>query len=907
MDNLATLLALQSNPEAIPYFFAGGLMGLLALYGLRNRRSACGLSFGLMTAGSALWAIATGMELLSAAAAAKSAFLCLAVFGGAVGASWTFAFVREFEGVKGPLTPGRIALFFVEPVIVLAITAANPLHHLFWTEIDTVFSGNYLVAILSYGPLVLAHATYCLGLLIWSILILIRMGFKADPIYRTQIYLLGLAIVIPTALVFIQVVVSLPHVIHFRVRLLGLITSATLLGIALRKYRLLNITPAAREAGFRSQKDAVIIFDTKGRVLDANPAAIQAFGMKILGQEMAQAFASWPELCAKITAHEDGEWEIQRKVDEDDTSHFDIRLWPIEESGIQVGSILTIRDVTHRWILQEELLQAKEEAEASNRAKSAFLANMSHEIRTPLGAISGYGDILIGMEEPGSEKWSLLRQLKRNSSHLMHVIDDILDLSKIEAGKMDLDIIAYSPWQVLVETHASLAMKAVEKNLRLDLKCLGPLPKVAMIDPTRLRQILFNLLSNAIKFTESDRCISMEIGAQSTPDAKDPLVLTLKVTDEGIGMSQNQIGQLFQPFHQADGSTSRRFGGTGLGLSIVQKLVKMMGGEIEVDSTPGKGSFFLVRIPCRLPSPDVEWVDPLVPSFQGTNPPEEKPAQKEPMQGRLLLAEDNPDNQKILLYQLKSCGMEISLAQNGLEAVDQALRRPFDVILMDMQMPECDGYSATKQLRHAGYLGPIIALTANALKHDREICLSAGCSDYLAKPVTPDLLLKTIRCHLQTPATTAAISLNPSAQSPGSWTPVAPTVPESPYANDPEFLELVREFAGNLSARSMEILSALDQRDLPALRALSQQLKGAGRMYGFPEISQAARQLENAIINGGKPADLEPQAKKMAELMQAISGKSSAVFSMKNNPGKTAAGKVDSPKHERPKVETVEG
>ncbi len=388
-------------------------------------------------------------------------------------------------------------------------------------------------------------------------------------------------------------------------------------------------------------------------------------------------------------------------------------------------------------------------ARAANRAKSEFLANMSHEIRTPMTAIIGYADLLLDAGTTEQERTTYVQTIRRNGEHLLAIINDILDLSKIEAGKMTVEVVPCSPDQVIADVVSLMRVRAREKKLSLQVTYATPIPETIHTDPTRLRQILINLVSNAIKFTAAGeirvtaRCLEVE-----SPQPR----LTFEVADTGIGLQPEEIGQLFQPFIQADTSTTRKFGGTGLGLAISRRLANMLGGDITLQSTPGQGSTFtltvstgpLAGVPMRATFREVLEAAPLAP---GGAPAAAPPAA--PAGCRVLLAEDGRDNQLLISTLLRKAGAQVSLADNGLIAVEQALAAvargsAFDVIFMDMQMPELDGYGATARLRREGYQGTIVALTAHAMSGDRERCLSAGCTDFLTKPVDRARLIATL-------------------------------------------------------------------------------------------------------------------------------------------------------------------
>ncbi len=496
-----------------------------------------------------------------------------------------------------------------------------------------------------------------------------------------------------------------------------------------------------------------------------------------------------------------------------------------------------------------ELEAARQDSLAANRAKSAFLANMSHEIRTPMAAIIGYTDLLLDPTLGASERVNHVQTVRRNAEHLLSLVNDILDISKIEAGKMTVESISASPSQIILEVASLMRARAVEKKLAFDIEYVGGIPETIQTDPTRLRQIVLNFVGNAIKFTEKG---AVRIVVRSdTPEAPDPR-LTIEVRDEGIGMTPRAIESLFSPFTQADPSTTRRFGGSGLGLAISKRLAELLGGEITVESAPGRGSTFRLAVPTG--------------SLAGVNMVEDgaergvadAPARAArlvpglPSSCRVLLAEDGHDNQVLITTFLVKAGAAVKVVANGQLAVEEAhaavaAGEPYDVILMDMQMPVLDGYSATSKLRQTGYRGPIVALTAHAMAGDRQRCESAGCDDYLSKPVDRAQLTATVaRFAVKAPASGEHLV--------------------SELVDDEDMAEIVRQFVGDLPKRSSAILRALQVPDIETLTRLAHQLRGSAGGYGFPLITDAAAALEDGVAEGLDLSSLQSRAEALASL-----------------------------------------
>jgi signal transduction histidine kinase/CheY-like chemotaxis protein len=383
----------------------------------------------------------------------------------------------------------------------------------------------------------------------------------------------------------------------------------------------------------------------------------------------------------------------------------------------------------------DEMRAAKEEAERSSRAKSDFVSRMSHELRTPMNAILGFAQLLES-EALSPEHRDYVGEINRAGSHLLELINKVLDLAKIEAGQLSIEQIPFDLRHTLDEVAALVSERAKEKGLELRFSAAAELPQRILGDPTRLRQVLINLIGNAEKFTQQGR-----IEIHITPEA-DATQIQFSVQDSGIGMDADTLARLFQPFAQADESTTRKFGGTGLGLKISQDLVQAMGGRIQVESTPGKGSRFWFNLPAT-PAPGPVPVTPKIGEPIA-------PATDAALHGHVLLVEDNRINQVVATRMLDKLGLTCDVANHGGEAIDRILAKDYDLILMDMEMPELDGPEATRRIRGMEAAAskkpiPIIAMTANALHEDRDRCLASGMDDHMSKPVEISKLTELLR------------------------------------------------------------------------------------------------------------------------------------------------------------------
>lgn len=588
--------------------------------------------------------------------------------------------------------------------------------------------------------------------------------------------------------------------------------------------------------------------DLEGRILNLNKASAAALGYpleELIGQKISNYFAPSSQADFEVYLNT---IRAERKASGIITlanSKGEEVIWEFNnvlveyETGQQVVMCSSI-DITERYRLSEQLKRATESALSSLKAKDMFLANMSHEIRTPMNAIIGFSEVL-SASNLDKEQLDFVNAIKVSGENLMVIINDILDFSKIESGHLNLEKVDVNIRNVLNGVKKQMNVKASEKLNKLMFFTENDIPEFVIADPVRLNQILINLVGNAIKFTENGK---VEVFSNVIESNKDTCVVEFVIKDNGIGIASEKLETIFERFRQADDNTTRKYGGTGLGLSITRKLVDLFGGTLKVESKPGEGSSFYVSIPF-VKSDSGPKVTQQVQS--GTHDPDRKI--------HVLLAEDNELNQKLALKILSSSGITADVASNGKIATDILRDHVYDVVLMDLQMPEMDGYVATSYIRKVlKNQVPIIAMTAHSLVGEQEKCYEIGMTDYLSKPYkAQDLIAKIER------------AVNNKIESDAQHFEVLPPTNEFYDLTDLKMLsggddvfvtESLKIFSRNIQADIDLMSSAIEKQNTNAVSRLAHKMKSSYLIVGATRAVNICDQLENNKETSGSQLEL---------------------------------------------------
>lgn len=710
------MLRWQAFPWTVHFFLLGFISLFLAWRTLRGRTTPLQRSTAALFLANAIWVLGkAGSYLLADPHAAINAFL-FSIFGLIAAVPAVACMALCYAGQENRLQPTRV-------VVVSMLYFAYACQHLLKTDPLRIYDA------IEFRPqgdvnVIWAVQTPLGEWMMWlaQIPVLIGLGALAhrwtrlEPLARIQAAGLLVTIFVPWAGFYLQAAFNVPVV-----ESLGL--PAVLSNLALIAWYFLQrwvprlaLTPIAREVVFEGMRDAIVVTDPRGLILDLNPAARQILPTRdLLGRAFdAQWAASWsgPPL-----EWENGfQGEYGRPSESTAGEQFaQLRITQLLHRSQPSGWVLTIQDVTRAKLAARELIEARQAAERAAAAKSEFLAMMSHEIRTPMNGVLGTAHLLED-SALNAEQARHVHTILQSGRALMAILNDVLDMAKLEAGRFELDRIAFSWPEIAGQTIALFGAQAAAKGVTLHHEMLDPVPELLEGDPQRLGQVLANLVGNAVKFTDAGT-----IRVTATYDAQ--FGLEVLVADTGPGIPPDRQADLFEQFSQVDTSSQRRYGGTGLGLAISRRLIQLMNGEIGVESEWGAGSTFWFRVPLAAPA--------------GRLPVPETPADTTSFDAAVLLVEDNPVNQRVAAGLLRKLGCRVVIAGDGEEALRLSQSQPPDLILMDCFMPVMDGYTAAQRLRARGDRTPIVALTASVTPRDRERCTQSGMDDFLSKPIQP--------------------------------------------------------------------------------------------------------------------------------------------------------------------------
>ena len=639
------------------------------------------------------------------------------------------------------------------------------------------------------------------------------------------------------------------------------------LGKMLKQLDPSQAVPERVRSALDTMAEGLLVLDNKGQIMLANRAFATLLATTpeaLLGRQVGEF--PWSDIEGHPLASGTHPWHVALNSGDAQKNErirltlpdgtrltFMLNCSPILGSGARhVGVLVSFDDVTQLEEAEIELLKTKEEAVAANQAKSAFLANMSHEIRTPMNAILGFTELLKrGFGRDSLETHKHLEIIHSSGKHLLDLINDILDLSKVESGRLEIERVRFNPYLVIMDVVRVLGVRAREKGIELELKVPDDVPETIIGDPNRIRQIVTNLVGNAVKFTEHG---AVTVTTYAKHMDGNMLTFHIDVADTGIGMNPQATSRIFQDFVQADASVTRKFGGTGLGLSISRKFARALGGDIAVESEPGMGSVFKITLDAGS-AVEVAWVTPEQALAVVDSVMMQEHTNWAFPSARILVVDDGPENRELVKVVLEDYGLTIDEAGNGRVGVDMATATDYDLILMDVQMPEMDGFTATRTLRNRGLQTPILALTANAMKGFEQELLDAGYSDYLTKPIDLDRFLSKLAQLLHAQPVSASSRKSVMTESPQQQALQAedssPIVSKLGSTN-PKFANVIARFVGRLAEQLQAMDAAYSNRDMEALAKLAHWLKGAGGTVGFDVLNKPAIDLEAAA----KTADL---------------------------------------------------
>jgi PAS domain S-box-containing protein len=739
----------QTLPYLLPLFGAIVLLAGLAIYSWRRTAVSGTRPFTVLMLAVFIWTVGYTLELVSADPAfrvlwAKVEYLGIVT----IPVAW-LAFALKYTGQERWVSRRNVVLLSILPLVTLLLVWTNELHQLVWRQIRQEPVGPFRVLDLSYGPMFWLNVVYTYLLLWLGTVLLARMLVRMSRIYRRQAVVSLIGVLTP----WVGNVLYVAGVTQLDFTPITFAIAGPVMIWGLFRYHLLDLVPVAQKAIIEGSPNGMVVLDARDRIVDLNPAAEEILGCDA-SELVGQLFdtEAWGFQVMNVDRRE-GHSEIHIPHNQ---STYELRSSPLrDQRGRLTGRVVTMHDITRQKQTEADLLRAMVDAEearimaeSANRAKSVFLANMSHELRTPLNAVLGFSQLMRDAPNLTPEQRSNLKIIQHSGRHLLALINDVLDMSKIEAGEMTLEPEGFDLHEMLFVLEETFSRRAEQKGLTVALDLAPDLPRAVRADPGKLRQVLTNLLDNAIKFVEEGgitiRAWRGKPSEAGPPEAdRETAASTLvhfEVEDTGVGVAPDELDALFEAFEQTE-SGRRSQQGTGLGLPISRRYVEMMGGELTVTSQVGLGSCFSFEIP-------VETIDAAVAQEDRAK----RPVGLAPgaPRYRLLAVDDVEAGRQLLVKLLQPLGFDVRTADNGQEALERWQAWEPDLIFMNMQMPVLDGREATRRIRAlpGGEKTVIIALTASAFQEERATIIGYGFDDFVRKPFLETTILEILEKHL---------------------------------------------------------------------------------------------------------------------------------------------------------------
>ena len=839
----------EYTPYLLPVLVTIGASAVVAALAWQARRVPGGESLFLLMVTVIIWSFGYLFELGCVALPDKIFWAKFQYFGITFTPVCGLAFTLQYTGQERWLTRRNLLLLSIIPILTIVAAFTNQWHGLLRQKEELLrISENFVILTRTFGPWFWVYVVYSYVEVTLIVVLLVRFAIRSWSWYREQAILIIIGALTPLAWNFLYISNMSP--------VLGLDftpSAFTVSGIAwlwaILRYRLFDIMPVAREAIIDRMGDGIIVLDAQERIVDLNPAAQQLLDRlagDLIGQPVTVLLQDHHDLRERL--REKGVVEVSAER-QGQMSHHEVRVSPLSDSrGLPTGRLVILHDITERKQMENELLRAKETAEQANRAKSVFLANMSHEIRTPMNAIIGMTDLVLETNL-NPEQREYLQAAHNAAGSLLGLLNDILDLSKVEAERLDIEETDFDLHQIMQQLIGIISGRASEKGLALLLDVHLDVPAVLRGDPLRLRQILVNLAGNAIKFTDEGR-VTIEVTVQE--DHETHVILQFAVTDTGIGIPQDKIEQVFDSFTQVDSSTTRRYGGTGLGLAISKRLVELMNGQIWADSEIGRGSTFRFTLPLKVISRQAQQPGSGLLEAPQTALPLHPAHEKL----RILMAEDEPINRQIMEKQLSRRGYLVTAVQDGYTALATLAEKDFDLLLTDVRMPGMDGVQLMQAIRTDSRWKnlPIIAMTAHTMKGDREHLLAMGMDDYIDKPINMDRLFAIIEHHAERLSQGAGRRATPAPGADATEAILAILDQQAAMnrmgGNEVLFRRMLDLFLSTIDSQMEQLTAAVEMCQTEKLNELAHKLKGSSSTLGASRVCEVTRQLERISQNG---------------------------------------------------------